>query len=96
MNDTVDFVITNENWDKNFDEVRMIIDQLWLLLDFDTVKLTRLTSRGFEQRRWRRRGRRPVKMNLYFTSEVCNYLVCLVRQRLKIFTQVKCAKYDRV
>ena len=24
MSDTVDFVITNENWDKNFDEVRKI------------------------------------------------------------------------
>lgn len=41
MSDTVDFVITNENWDKNFDEVRMITDQLWLLLAFDAVKLTR-------------------------------------------------------
>jgi len=30
MNDTVDFVITNENWDKNFDEVRIIIDETWL------------------------------------------------------------------
>lgn len=41
MSDTVDFVITNENWDKNFDEVRMITDQLRLLLAFDAVKLTR-------------------------------------------------------
>ena len=41
MSDTVDFVITNENWDRNFDEVRMITDQQWLLLAFDIVKLTR-------------------------------------------------------
>ena len=43
MSDTVDFVITNENWDRNFDEVCMITDQQWLLLAFDTVKLTSLT-----------------------------------------------------
>lgn len=44
MSDTVDFVITNENWDKNFDEVRMITDQLRLLLAFDAVKLTRFNQ----------------------------------------------------
>ena len=27
MSDTVDFVITKENWDNNFDEVRMITNQ---------------------------------------------------------------------
>lgn len=42
MSDTVDFVITNENWDKNFDEVRMITDQLWLLLAFDTEKIDKV------------------------------------------------------
>ena len=32
MSDTVDFVITNENWDNNFDEVRVILGQQSTLL----------------------------------------------------------------